>query len=213
MEVNGSASYRPPARSAPMGLSIASIGSPSLRPPPSNRLRGNLLPPLTIQTPRTSPDELRAEVYSNPSRSDDSSPSPVVSQNDFGRQVRECIGDDHDNISGALERLDISTSADGDDEASPSASEIAKEIGSLDEEGWRRAAREDRFVEINVLGEGSSGCVSRCRLRNGTQEFAVKVSLSGVALTENRQYRRTRICNDRYCENYCSIGLVIRLIL
>lgn len=78
---------------------------------------------------------------------------------------------------GAFERMNISTSADGDDEATPEAREsIRDEIASLDEEGWRKAAREGGIVEVNVLGEGASGSVSCCRLRHGTQEFALKVN-------------------------------------
>jgi hypothetical protein len=73
--------------------------------------------------------------------------------------------------------MNISTSADGDDEATPEAREsIRDEIASLDEEGWRKAAREGGIVEVSVLGEGSSGSVSCCRLRHGTQEFALKVT-------------------------------------
>lgn len=74
-----------------------------------------------------------------------------------------------------MERMNLSTSADGDDEATPPVREYRQEISSLDEEGWRKAAREGGIVEIDVLGEGSSGSVSRCRLRHGTQEFALKV--------------------------------------
>jgi hypothetical protein len=74
--------------------------------------------------------------------------------------------------------MNLSTSADGDDEATPPARDVlTEEIGNLDEEGWRKAAREGGIVEVSILGEGSSGSVSRCRLRHGTQEFALKVPL------------------------------------
>jgi len=106
-------------------------------------------------------------------------------ENDFGTQVRRCIGDESSPenrtapISGAFERMNISTSADGDDEATPPPprDSLTAEIGDLDEEGWRKAAKEGGIVELSVLGEGSSGSVSRCRLRNGTQEFALKVCI------------------------------------
>ena len=98
-------------------------------------------------------------------------------QNDFGTQVRNCIGDEEDKVCGPFWKLNISTSADGDDEATPPPAQdtLTQEIASLDEEGWRRAARDGGIVEVSVLGEGSSGSVSRCRLRHGTQEFALKV--------------------------------------
>jgi hypothetical protein len=158
--------------------------APSLRPPTSSRLRVNTLPTLSIQT---SPSEVSSAyansvasiVISSSSESTSSSPSPVVVENDFGKQVRKCIGDENpdETAISALERLNLSTSADGDDEATPAQEYQIKEIGSLDEEGWRKAAREGGIVEISVLGEGSSGSVSRCRLRHGTQEFALKVLL------------------------------------
>jgi hypothetical protein len=186
MSVNGvnggSPSFRPPARNVPIGLSLnLNNASPSLRPPTSNRLRTNPLPPLSITTnPSNNSSTVQLSVSSTPSISDDSSPSPVIIENDFGRQVRECIGDESNGntISGAFERMNISTSADGDDESSPPPAThdpLTVEIGNLDEEGWRKAAREGGIVELSILGEGSSGSVSRCRLRHGTQEFALKV--------------------------------------
>jgi hypothetical protein len=103
-----------------------------------------------------------------------------VIENDFGTQVRKCIGDESTQngaLSAAFERMNISTSADGDDEATPPPSQdgTAEEIADLDEEGWRKATREGGIVELSILGEGSSGTVSRCRLRYGRQEFALKV--------------------------------------
>ena len=184
--VNGSSpSFRPPTRNIPTGLSLnLSNASPSLRPPTSNRPRATLLPTLSIKTdPSENPSSVQPSLPLTPLISDDSSPSPASVENDFGRQVRKCIGDESngDAISGAFERMNISTSRDGDDEATPppplTQDSLTEEIGSLDEEGWRKAAREGGIVELSILGEGSSGSVSRCRLRHGTQEFALKVSL------------------------------------
>ena len=177
MSQNGSPSspsFRPPARSTPTGLSLDLNASPSLRPPASNRLRANLLPALSIQTNPTIPPQ--PSVVLTPSTAEESSPSPIVIvENDFGTQVRKCIGDE-DQVSSAFGKLNLSTSADGDDEATPPAQDtLTEEIANLDEEGWRKAARDGGIVEVSVLGEGSSGSVSRCRLRHGTQEFALKV--------------------------------------
>ena len=157
-----------------MGLSLDLNASPSLRPPASNRLRANLLPSLSIQTNPTIPPQ--PSVVLTPSTAEESSPSPiVVIENDFGTQVRKCIGDE-DQVSSAFGKLNLSTSADGDDEATPPAQDtLTEEIANLDEEGWRKAARDGGIVEVSLLGEGSSGSVSRCRLRHGTQEFALKV--------------------------------------
>lgn len=180
MSVNGgSPSFRPPTRTAPTGLSLSTnAASPSLRPPTSNRLRTTLLPTLSIKTDPvevSSTDSSKLSVPLTPSISDESSASPIVVENDFGKQVRQCIGDDVEGVTGAFERMNISTSADGDDEATPPGLETIDEIAHLDEEGWRKAAREGGIVELSILGEGSSGSVSRCRLRHGMQEFALKV--------------------------------------
>jgi hypothetical protein len=185
---SASPSFRPPSRTTPTGLSLSVNASPSLRPPTSNRLRANLLPTLSIQTsPSLSTTTPQAAVPLTPSTADDSSsPSPaIVIENDFGRQVRKCIGDENpdEGVSGAFERMNLSTSADGDDEATPPARDVlTEEIGNLDEEGWRKAAREGGIVEVSILGEGSSGSVSRCRLRHGTQEFALKVPFHSLPL-------------------------------
>jgi hypothetical protein len=176
-------SFRPPVRTAPTGLSLNLNVSPSLKPPSSNRLR-TTLPSLSIQTSAssnsTAPSSTtsRLSIPLTPPTPEGQSPSPTVANSDFGRQVRKCIGDNEpeDIISGPFERMNISTSADGDDEATPPARDfLTEEIGSLDEEGWRKAAREGGIVEVSLLGEGTSGSVSRCRLRHGTQEFALKV--------------------------------------
>lgn len=186
----GAPSFRPPTRNPPIGLSLSlNTSSPSLRPPTSNRLRANLLPTLSIKTNPTEVstayrESVGAPVIQTSSTTDESSPSTdddeekEDEENDFGKQVRKCIGDDgpKDRLSNQFERLNLSTSADGDDEATPPViSEFRQEISTLDEEGWRTAAREGGIVEIDILGEGSSGSVSRCRLRHGTQEFALKV--------------------------------------
>jgi hypothetical protein len=175
-----SPSFRPPTRNNPIGLSLSlNTASPSLRPPTSNRPRANILPSLSIKTNPTEVSNaysasVGAPVILTSSTTDESSPSSdVEEENDFGKQVRKFIGDDGPKaLQGQFERMNLSTSADGDDEATPPASE---EISTLDEEGWRKAARDGGIVEIDVLGEGSSGSVSRCRLRHGTQEFALKV--------------------------------------
>jgi|SRR5579859_7299284 len=210
MSSNGepSPSFRPPTRNTPIGLSLAVNASPSLRPPSSTRLRTNLLPHLSIKTTpstasTTSTNSSRLILpLTPPTPDEDSSPSPVaVKSEDFGRQVRRCIGDEEPEnaLAGGMERLNLSTSADGDDEATPPAQDSAfDEIADLDEEGWRRAARTGGIKEISILGEGSSGSVSRCRLRNGTQEFALKVRYLPVFAIDSRLFLRIPKCKDRF---------------
>lgn len=204
----GSPSFRPPTRITPIGPTLSldtATTTPSLRPPASNRLRANLLPTLSIKTdpPEAPSTASLGPVHLTPSISDDSSPSPPVKEKDFGTQVRKYIADESckNNLSSAFERLNISTSGDGDDEATPPARErFIDEIADLDQENWRNAAREGGIVEVSILGEGSSGSVSRCRLRHGTQEFALKVSSLLICLDNDslRQFPRIHRCKDRF---------------
>ncbi|KAK7205249.1 mitogen-activated protein kinase [Myxozyma melibiosi] len=48
------------------------------------------------------------------------------------------------------------------------------DVADLDEEGWERVANSGEIVEIAKLGEGTSGSVTKCRLRYGKTVFALK---------------------------------------
>ncbi|KAI5287938.1 Protein kinase C signaling pathway involved MAPKK protein, partial [Ascosphaera aggregata] len=45
----------------------------------------------------------------------------------------------------------------------------------LDDEGWLAARTSGRIVELDVLGEGAGGAVTKCKLRDGKTVFALKV--------------------------------------
>ena len=45
----------------------------------------------------------------------------------------------------------------------------------LDNDGWKAANEQKRIEELGSLGEGSGGAVTKCRLRGGKKEFALKV--------------------------------------
>lgn len=45
----------------------------------------------------------------------------------------------------------------------------------LDDEGWRIASMEKRIEELDSLGEGAGGAVTRAKLKGGKTVFALKV--------------------------------------
>lgn len=51
---------------------------------------------------------------------------------------------------------------------------VQPDVEDLDEDGWARVATNYEIVEIAKLGEGTSGSVTKCRLRYGNKIFALK---------------------------------------
>lgn len=49
------------------------------------------------------------------------------------------------------------------------------DVEDLDDDGWRAASEQKKIVEIGSLGEGAGGAVTRCILKGGKTEFALKV--------------------------------------
>lgn len=49
------------------------------------------------------------------------------------------------------------------------------DVEDLDDDGWKAASEQKQIVEIGSLGEGAGGAVTRCRLKKGKTEFALKV--------------------------------------
>lgn len=49
------------------------------------------------------------------------------------------------------------------------------DVEDLDDDGWRAASEQKKIIEIGSLGEGAGGAVTRCRLKGGKTEFALKV--------------------------------------
>lgn len=53
------------------------------------------------------------------------------------------------------------------------------DVDDLDDDGWRAASEQKKIVEIGSLGEGAGGAVTKCKLKGGKIEFALKVSKFG----------------------------------
>lgn len=53
----------------------------------------------------------------------------------------------------------------------------ALDVEDLDDEGWLAASEQKKIIELGSLGEGAGGAVTRCKLKDGTTVFALKVSV------------------------------------
>ncbi|CAG86463.2 DEHA2C15972p [Debaryomyces hansenii CBS767] len=53
--------------------------------------------------------------------------------------------------------------------------EIQKRVEDLSPDDWNRLANDNQIIELNKLGEGNGGSVSKCTLVNGSQIFALKL--------------------------------------
>ena len=49
------------------------------------------------------------------------------------------------------------------------------DVEDLDDDGWKAASEQKKIIEIGSLGEGAGGAVTRCKLKGGKAEFALKV--------------------------------------
>lgn len=55
------------------------------------------------------------------------------------------------------------------------------DVEELDDEGWRIASMEKLIVELDNLGEGAGGAVTKCKLKGGKTMFALKVCRAAVS--------------------------------
>ncbi|MCJ1469622.1 Protein kinase C signaling pathway involved MAPKK protein [Pseudocyphellaria aurata] len=49
------------------------------------------------------------------------------------------------------------------------------DVDDLDDDGWRAASEQKKIVEVGSLGEGAGGAVTKCKLKGGKIEFALKI--------------------------------------
>lgn len=52
------------------------------------------------------------------------------------------------------------------------------DVEDLDDQGWLAASSQKMIIELDSLGEGAGGAVTRCILKGGKTVFALKVRLS-----------------------------------
>lgn len=85
----------------------------------------------------------------------------------------------------AISSVYSETGAAGDKEGSqhvlPDLAKLSLEKGrnldveDLDDDGWRAASEQKQIETLGSLGEGAGGAVTRCRLKGGKTDFALKV--------------------------------------
>jgi hypothetical protein len=51
------------------------------------------------------------------------------------------------------------------------------DVQDLDDDGWQAVSKNGSIIEMDSLGEGAGGAVTRCMLKGGKTIFALKVSL------------------------------------
>ncbi|KAK9241136.1 kinase-like domain-containing protein [Lipomyces kononenkoae] len=83
---------------------------------------------------------------------------------------------------------------------------VYQDVHDLDEEGWDKAARNGEIMEVAKLGEGASGSVTKCRLRQGSTVFALKTISANPNPEIQKQLLRellyNRSCNSPHIVKY-----------
>jgi mitogen-activated protein kinase kinase len=65
-----------------------------------------------------------------------------------------------------------------------------KDVEQLDEEEWKVVHQRGDIIELDVLGEGAGGSVSRCKLKTGKTVFALKTIISDTSAETQKQILR-----------------------
>ncbi|AJT97535.1 Mkk1p [Saccharomyces cerevisiae YJM1342] len=88
------------------------------------------------------------------------------------------VGSDFSNLISAYEQSSSPVKSSSQPKSS-SESYIdlnsVRDVDQLDENGWKYANLKDRIETLGILGEGAGGSVSKCKLKNGSKIFALKV--------------------------------------
>ena len=92
--------------------------------------------------------------------------------------LNNSVGSDFSNLISVYEQSPSPTKPTCES-ALPSESYIdvnsVRDVDQLDENGWKYTNLKDRIVTLGILGEGAGGSVSKCKLKNGSKVFALKV--------------------------------------
>lgn len=140
----------------------------------------------TMVDGRTSgPTSASSSGFSNISnlRQPSGTPDPAsaissVYSTDLGGVQMEREGSNH--VLPDLEKLSLEKGRDLD-------------VEDLDDDGWKAASEQKQIVEIGSLGEGAGGAVTRCRLKKGKTEFALKVYIRSLYSSSSLSIQLTNI--------------------
>lgn len=118
--------------------------------------------------------------------SDVPTPSTVTSDASMGLFSAEIMAEvDHPCSSAASKQC---PSQYGDD--SHTLQVKYKDVDELDADEWTLVHKRGEIIELDVLGEGAGGSVSRCRLKNGSKIFALKTIISDNCADTQKQILR-----------------------
>lgn len=65
-----------------------------------------------------------------------------------------------------------------------------RDVDELDQEEWNLVHKRGEIVELDCLGEGAGGSVTRCKLKHGTTIFALKTIISDMSAETQKQILR-----------------------
>jgi hypothetical protein len=139
-------------------------GSPSFRPPKSNRLL------LKLSNLSLSPPPGEVPQHQVPPSKEEISPVPAQAPV-IALEAPTAIVEPESHL-----KLQPAPRRNSRPDLPRSNSEATDDdIFTLNDEGWSRVANAGGIEEMLKLGEGVSGAVSKCRLRKSGQVFAIKV--------------------------------------
>lgn len=177
------------SRSSSLGLNLdTSLSSPT----PSLLSTTNKLSHLDISDPSHTP-----------------TPSTARSDISVGMFSAEIIAevDSQGPLSSDIKTPSVSSIEQGfDGESTLLAIKKYKDVEEVDQEEWRNIFKENQIIELGVLGEGTGGSVSRCKLKYGSTIFALKTIISDTSEETQKQILRelqfNKSCKSPYIVKY-----------
>lgn len=94
---------------------------------------------------------------------------------------------------------------------------IQKRVEDLSPEDWNRLANDNQIIELNKLGEGNGGSVSKCTLVNGSQIFALKLINAdpnpNIQKQIIRELQYNRVCDSPNIVKYYGTFMVEKQLM
>lgn len=97
------------------------------------------------------------------------------------------------------------------------SNKIQKRVEELTPDDWNRLANENQIIELNKLGEGNGGSVSKCKLKNGSQVFALKLINAdpnpNIQKQIIRELQYNRVCDSPNIVKYYGTFMVEKQLM
>ena len=98
-----------------------------------------------------------------------------------------------------------------------SKDKIQKRVEDLSPDDWNRLANDNQIIELNKLGEGNGGSVSKCTLVNGSQIFALKLINAdpnpNIQKQIIRELQYNRVCDSPNIVKYYGTFMVEKQLM